>query len=38
MNLTHSRWGRITTLAALILTLALTLLGSVDLSSIGNAP
>ena len=37
MNVTHSRWGRFATLAALVLTVVLTLVGSVDLSSIGVA-
>ena len=37
MNVTHSRWGRFATFAALAVTVVLTLVGSVDLSSIGVA-
>jgi hypothetical protein len=36
MNLTHSRWGRLATRATLVVTVALTLLGSLDLGSIGT--
>ena len=38
MNLTHSRWGRIATLVALLVFVVLTLAGSLDLSSTGTAP
>ena len=37
MNGTHSPWGRLGTFAALAVTVVLTLVGSVDLSSIGVA-
>ena len=37
MNVTHSRWGGFATLAALVATVVPTLVGSVDLSSIGVA-
>lgn len=37
MNLTHSRWGRLATLAVLVIAAALTLVGSIDPSYVGTA-